>query len=228
MATQSLEQYLERKRILERSNPRSSPSEYPSFRSSSRDRQRDQPSREAASYEPITQEARIPNLISFWHRYRMNPVDELPGSMEALRQELLELEKNFGVVLLNPSVVHSAMLANKHYMRAQKLWQRSNVQSLSNAQSHADEALLNQLRSLLESYRTVAAYRIVSAREYIEARRFFTRPPQLLHLHEEARTYFKEARFHQDSREFNDADHFNRARLLFRKAILITEEIYLT
>jgi hypothetical protein len=220
MDPQSLEAYLERRKVLSRSR-----TGYPySSHASRRKPQAPSASRSSDSYDPISQLYRVPSLISLWRRSSTNPRLDLAAALEALRQELLELERSNSVILLTPSVVQSAMRANNHSLSAAKLWDRSPLHALA----HANEAMINQLRTLLECYRTVAAHRIVSSRTYLESRRFFSPPPRLLRMHEEARWYFQEARHLQDSRVFRDAEVFNLARRTFRKAILVTEEILLT
>ena len=218
MATQSLKRYLERRRKVRRPSTRSS-----SFSNAAAEkaRKRNILAREASN-ESIEQHARVPSLIVLWRKFEMDPYEEFFPTFEALHMELVELEQNYDFTFLNPRVVTPSTLATKHALLAGDTWSKS----FENARAHAREAIILKLRSLIEGYRTVAGRRIITSREFIEAQ--LTVQSKLFLLHEEARSYFREARGFQKSRNFCDAKNQSRARRLFRKAIFVTEEIFLT
>lgn len=218
MATQSLKQYLERRRKVRRPSTRSS-----SFSSAAAEKARKRNSLAfSASQESIEQHARVESLIDLWVQFMLAPQQEFFPSWEALNLEFVELEQNFEVALVNPGVINPLIQANQHARLAIAAWSNASL----HARAHAIEALILRMRSLINGYGTVAAHRIVSSRKFIEVQTF--RQPRLYELHEEARTYYAEATLFQMSRNFCNAKDFNVARRLFRKAIHTTEEIFLT
>lgn len=150
--------------------------------------------------------------------FRSNPRLLIRATLGQLTTELLELEKMYEVALLNPAVTHAGRLARESWKRAEKFW---NLNLIMRGHLEAQEAVSQQIKSLIGAYQTTAASKIVDARQFMESSDWQTHPLIPLAIHKKART------FYQKGRDAQKIQQNNQARSAFSESIIEIEKLYL-
>lgn len=171
----------------------------------------------------LTQRYRLPeistdNFEKLVIVFRSNPRLLIRPTLSRLVSELLDLENLYEVALLNHAVTHTSRLARESWKNAELLWR---LNQIAQGNAEAQEAVYQNIKSLIAAYQTTAAWRIVEARKFMEMSTWEIHPLVPLGIHKKARTFYKKGR---DAQDFDQND---QARSHFSESIIEIERLYL-